>query len=171
MPQAILTNSFRAQDALRSGIEVVAFLGTSLLLQEQILWICRRIPYPLLVFAITGWAARANGHFPIALPATTCHGCPRAAKTSKREWQQAPAQDSLGIGHRTNFEHYRVMYCVIQSVSHSRYTDHICFLRTALAPITKFKSLKSGLCTNYSKTCMLLSPAYTKGILWTAGRH
>lgn len=57
MLQAILINSFRAQDTLSSDVEVVAFLGTSLLLQEQILWICRKIPYTLLVFAITGGAA------------------------------------------------------------------------------------------------------------------
>lgn len=61
MLQAILINSFRAQDTLSSDVEVVAFLGTSLLLQEQILWICRKIPYTLLVFAITGGAAWGNG--------------------------------------------------------------------------------------------------------------
>lgn len=39
MPQAILMNSFGVREALRSGVEVVAFLGTSLLL--QVLQICK----------------------------------------------------------------------------------------------------------------------------------
>lgn len=101
-PQAILMSSFRAQDAVRSGVKggiskhITVAARTNLAdFQESPI----RPPF----FAITGWAARANGHFPVALPATTCRGCPGTAKTSKRGWCYAPTPDSFGIGHRTNF--------------------------------------------------------------------
>lgn len=64
---------------LRSG----SILGTSLSARTN-LEDLQENPMRPPGFAIPGWAARANGNFPIALPVTTGHGCSRVGQIHKR---------------------------------------------------------------------------------------